>query len=154
MTTFHRLARASLIRTLGVSAAVLAIASASAIAVAATGTTLATGKATINGKARTVVVGSGGRTLYTLSGERTHHLKCTSKSCLKAWPPDKVAAQVKLTKADGVKGKIGRLYRRGGRYYQVTLNGQPLYYFVGDHKKGVANGDGLRSAGGTWHVVS
>lgn len=146
--------RASLIGTLGAMALIVGIVSTSAIAVAATGTTLAAGKATVQGKTRTVVVDSHGRTLYTLSGENVRHLKCTSKSCLKAWPPYKVPAGIKLSEAKGVNGKIGTVRRGGGKFSQVTLNGRPLYLFMGDHKKGVANGEGLVSAGGTWHVVS
>lgn len=29
----------------------------------------------------------------------------------------------------------------------------PLYLYSGDTKKGEANGDGISSYGGTWHVV-
>lgn len=137
---------------LGASAAILAIASTGAIAVAATTTTLATGKATVKGKTSMVVVDPRGRTLYTLSGETARHLKCTSKSCLKAWPPYKVSADEQLTEGEGVHGKVGRVHRGG--FYQVTLNGRPLYFFVGDHRAGVANGQALVSAGGTWRVVS
>jgi predicted lipoprotein with Yx(FWY)xxD motif len=132
--------------------AILAMASMTAVAVAAGSTTLATGKASVKGKTKTVVVDSSGVTLYTLSGESAGHLKCVSSACLKAWPPDKVSATAKVTKAKGISGAASKLHR--GTFYQVTLNGRPLYRFVGDAgKKGSAKGEGITAFGGTWHVV-
>ena len=40
---------------------------------------------------------------------------------------------------------------------QVTLNGQPVYYFTPDlmsHDKHQATGDELKTFGSIWHVVS
>jgi predicted lipoprotein with Yx(FWY)xxD motif len=131
--------------------AIVAVLSFAGIAVAASAT-LATGKATVKGKSETVVVDSRGATLYTLSGETAHHLKCTSSMCLKFWPPYKVSANAKLTKAKGVNGTLSKLHRKG--FYQVTLNGHPLYRFLEDAgKKGSATGEGIVAFGGTWHVV-
>jgi predicted lipoprotein with Yx(FWY)xxD motif len=147
--------RTSRVRTLRVLAAALAVMCMSAVVVAAVSTTLATGKATVKGKTRTVVVDSHGLTLYTLSGESVTHLKCVSSTCFMAWPPYKISAAAKLTKTAGIGGKIGRLHRVSGKFYQVTLNGHPLYTFVGDAgKKGSAKGEGITAFGGTWHVVS
>jgi hypothetical protein len=36
---------------------------------------------------------------------------------------------------------------------QVAFNGLPLYRFSGDASAGAANGDGINSFGGIWHVV-
>jgi len=36
---------------------------------------------------------------------------------------------------------------------QVTDNGAPLHRFAGDPAPGEANGDGINSFGGVWHVV-
>ncbi len=147
--------RASGAGTLGALAAALAITAMSAVAIAATSTTLSTGKATVKEKAKTVVVDTQGLTLYTLSGESIKHLKCVTTACFKAWPPDKVSATAKPTKPAGVSGTIGRLHRIKGKFYQVTLNGHPLYTFIGDGgKKGLAEGEGITAFGGTWHVVS
>jgi len=104
---------------------------------------------------KTIVVGSGGRTLYELSPETTRHLLCTqAKGCFSVWPPLKVSsAKTKLTAGAGIKGKL-RILRRG-RIFQVTLGGHPLYYFSGDRSKpGAASGQGLHSFGGRWHVVT
>ena len=103
----------------------------------------------------TIVVDSGGRTVYELSPETTHHLLCKkTNGCFGVWPPLKVAsAKTKLTAAHGVKGKLGILHRNG--FFQVTLGGHPLYTFAGDASKpGMANGQGVHSFGGTWHVVA
>lgn len=137
--------------------AILAVAAMSAAAVAAS-TTLATGKASVKGKTKTVVVSSGGATLYTLSGEsvgKVTRLKCVNSTCFKFWPPYKTTRTAKLTKPAGVKGTIGRLHRIKGKFYQVTLNGRPLYTFAPDKgKRGSAKGEGVVAFGGTWHVVS
>ena len=134
--------------------AVVAVASMTGIAVAAS-TTVGTGKVKVNGKSRTVVVDSGGVTLYTLSGERVGNLKCVTSTCFKFWPPYKVSATAKLTKAKGVRGTLSKLHRIKGRFYQVMLNGHPLYRFAPDMgRKGSAKGEGIKAFGGTWHVIA
>ena len=100
-----------------------------------------------------VAVDAKGRTLYTLSGESSYHLKCTSKACLAIWRPLTVASRKsKPTAASAVKGRLGVLKRSGGRF-QVTLGGKPLYRFSGDSAPGQTNGDGIQSFGGTWHTI-
>jgi predicted lipoprotein with Yx(FWY)xxD motif len=100
----------------------------------------------------TILVDTNGLTLYELKPETTHHLLCTSQACFGFWPPYKVSKNAKLTKASGVSGKLGKLHRNG--FYQVTLDGRPLYHFSLDHKKkGQATGQGIQTFGGTWHVV-
>ena len=139
-------------KLIALGAVLVAVASIAGIAVAAS-TTLGTGKVTIKGTSKTVVVDSGGATLYTLSGETARHLKCTSSACLGAWPPYTVSASAKLTKSTGVSGTLSKLHRAG--FYQVMLSGHPLYRFAPDKgKKGSAMGDGVTAFGGTWHVVA
>ncbi len=118
------------------------------LAVASSPTLKSANNATL---AQPIVVSSKGRTVYELKGETTHHLLCKSKSCFAAWPPLKVAKNAKVTKGPAVKGKIGVIHRSG--FYQVTLGGVPLYYFAGDHHNGDVSGNGIKSFGGTWHVV-
>jgi predicted lipoprotein with Yx(FWY)xxD motif len=101
-----------------------------------------------------VLVNSEGRTLYALSPETTSHLLCKSGECLKFWPPVTVASRkTKLKAGPGVRGRLG-LLRRSNGMLQVTFQGLPLYRYAGDHAKGEANGQGIESFGGTWHVVS
>lgn len=101
-----------------------------------------------------IVVDAHGRTLYALSPETAHRLLCKSGECLKFWPPLTVrSGKTKLVAGSGVHGHLGIL-RRGNGMLQVTLGGLPLYHFSGDSAKGAANGENVKSFGGTWHVIS
>jgi predicted lipoprotein with Yx(FWY)xxD motif len=114
---------------------------------------LATAKNSTIGE--TIVVDSHGLTVYELNPETIHHLLCTkAKGCFAFWPPVTVpSASTKLTAASQVNGKLGILHRNG--FFQLTLGGRPLYDFSGDDSKtGNANGQGLHSFGGRWHVVA
>jgi predicted lipoprotein with Yx(FWY)xxD motif len=111
--------------------------------------TVGVGTASVKGHMESVAVNSRGVTVYELAPESAHHLVCTSGACLSVWPP--VKASGKLTKAAGVKGKLGTVKRNG--FKQVTLNGHPLYTFVEDGgRRGKANGEGINNFGGVWHV--
>lgn len=136
---------------LAVSVAALAVAGA---AIAASGPTLQIGRAKVKGQTRNVVITQAGLTLYTLSGERVGNLKCLNNSCFMFWPPYKVPATGTLTKARGINGTLSRLKRVRGGFYQLMLNGHPVYRYNGDNRKGEANGEGIRSFGGTWSVVT
>jgi hypothetical protein len=60
-----------------------------------------------------------------------------------------------LSKAPAIKGKLGT-FKRKGIGLQVTLNGQPLYYFTPDltgGNKRQATGDELKTFGSIWHIV-
>ena len=59
-----------------------------------------------------------------------------------------------LTKARGISGTLSRLKRVRGGFTQLMLNGHPVYRYNGDSSKGQGNGEGIRSFGGTWHVVT
>jgi predicted lipoprotein with Yx(FWY)xxD motif len=99
-----------------------------------------------------IVVNSRGRAAYVLTGDSKHHAECTKAGgCFKFWPPVKVSSAKKLSKVRGVKGKLGVWHRDG--FFQVTLGGHPLYTFAGDTQKHAATGEGIRSFGGTWHVI-
>jgi predicted lipoprotein with Yx(FWY)xxD motif len=101
-----------------------------------------------------IVVDAHGDTLYALSSENAHDLLCTSKECVKAWPPLTVSShKAKLKAGAGVKGKLGLVRRKRG-VFQVTLRGMPLYRFAGDHAPGQANGQGIRAFGGTWSAAT
>ena len=101
-----------------------------------------------------IVVDAHGRTLYALSPETSHRLLCKSGECLSAWPPLTVPSRrTKLKAGPGVHGQLGILRRSNGML-QVTLRGLPLYRFSGDSAKGAANGEGIKSFGGTWHVLA
>jgi predicted lipoprotein with Yx(FWY)xxD motif len=98
---------------------------------------------------RTIVVDAHSRTVYALNPETAHHLLCASRECLAAWHPVSVRSQAVTLK--GVVGHLTFLHR--SRKLQLMLRGMPLYTFAGDSAKGQANGEGIKSFGGTWHAV-
>ncbi|MGH2891757.1 MAG: COG4315 family predicted lipoprotein [Solirubrobacteraceae bacterium] len=103
-------------------------------------------------KTESIVTNSKGRAVYTLSRDTTKHPKCTkANGCFSFWPPVTVSSARSLSKAAGVKGKVGTFKRNG--ITQVTLGGHPLYTFANDHKKANATGEGVNGFGGIWHVV-
>jgi predicted lipoprotein with Yx(FWY)xxD motif len=128
-----------------------ALAALSGIAIAKSGASPV--KTTHNAKlGESILVAANGMTLYELAPETKSHLLCTSAQCLQFWPALKThSAKTKLHAGPGVKGKLRVLHRHG--FSQVMLNGRPLYFFAGDKAKGDANGRGLKTFGGTWHVV-
>jgi predicted lipoprotein with Yx(FWY)xxD motif len=93
-----------------------------------------------------VLVDSKGRTLYTFTNGG-QPVPC-SGACATAWPPLVVKSGSVPTSGRGVTA-LGTT--DGGR--QVTQGGLPLYRYAGDAKAGQANGDGIDSFGGVWHVV-
>jgi predicted lipoprotein with Yx(FWY)xxD motif len=94
----------------------------------------------------TILVDSKGRTVYTLTNAG-QAVPCSAE-CLGVWPAVLVKAGSKPKGGRGVT-KLGVM--SGGN--QVTQNGLPLYRFAGDSKAGQANGEGISSFGGVWHVV-
>src|SRR5207248_1527 len=106
-----------------------------------------------------VAGGPAGYAVYTFQGETTHHIICkkttsTKTNCWGFWPPLSVKSANGLSKQSGIKGKLGTFHNHG--VLQVTLNGQPLYYFSPDlqaKNKGKAQGDELKTFGSIWHIV-
>jgi predicted lipoprotein with Yx(FWY)xxD motif len=135
-----------------VTVAVVAVFAAMALAMgSATPTVGSASNAKFSGK---IVVDAHGRTLYALSPETAHRLLCKSNECLKVWPPLTVRSdKTKLVAGSGVHGHLGILRRSDG-IFQVTLGGLPLYHFSGDSAKGAANGENIKSFGGTWHAIA
>jgi predicted lipoprotein with Yx(FWY)xxD motif len=95
-----------------------------------------------------VLASSRGLTLYYYSADKRHSGKsaCTG-TCATAWPP--LAAPVKAPAGVRLPGKLGVITRPGG-LRQVTLNGYPVYFYVGDKTAGQVMGNGV---GGAWHVI-
>jgi predicted lipoprotein with Yx(FWY)xxD motif len=137
----------------GIAAVTLALAaSVAAIAIAAGGA-FTVSSASNSTLGEQIVVDAQGRTLYVLSGETSHRLVCKSSACLRAWPPLTVrSSKTKLKAGPGVHGRLAILRRSNG-VLQVTLGGLPLYRYAGDVATGEANGEGIQSFGGMWHVL-
>ena len=122
------------------------------IKIRATAATAAAGRAAAlkvsHTRAGPVLASSRGRTLYYYSADKRHSGKsaCTG-TCATAWPP--LAAPVKAPAGVRLPGKLGVITRPGG-VKQVTLNGYPLYFYIGDKTAGQVTGNGI---GGAWHVI-
>jgi predicted lipoprotein with Yx(FWY)xxD motif len=111
-------------------------------------------------KREAVAVGPSGFAVYTFQGETTHHLIChrtnsSATNCFAFWPPVSPASAKSISKQPAIKGHLGTFRHQGT--LQLTLNGQPLYYFTPDlesHNKAQATGDELKTFGSIWHVVT
>jgi predicted lipoprotein with Yx(FWY)xxD motif len=106
-------------------------------------------KAADTGTLGTILVDSGGRTVYTLTKDGAS-VPCTG-DCLASWPAVLLPAGVE--KAAGGPGVTGLTVVRVTDGKQVAHDGLPVYTFSGDRLAGDTNGDGLASFGGVWHVV-
>jgi predicted lipoprotein with Yx(FWY)xxD motif len=89
----------------------------------------------------TVLVDSGGFTLYHLQGETTSTLQCTG-SCLSTWPPLLDNSGATPTRGAGVTGTLSTFSPPSGGT-QVAYNGMPLHTFTGDSAPGQASGQGV-----------
>ena len=94
-----------------------------------------------------ILTDSLGMTLYTYAKDTANTSNCTGQ-CLANWPALPAAATSSLP--SGVPGTLGTITRSDGTS-QVTYNGHPLYYFIGDKLPGDTKGNGLAS--GAWKVV-
>ncbi len=92
-----------------------------------------------------------GRALYAFTRDpRGGRSQCYG-GCASAWPV--YFAKAGLTAGSGVKQSlIGTTRRRDGRR-QITYNGRPLYYYMGDKSPGQVLCQNVAEFGGTWLVV-
>ena len=109
-------------------------------------------KARNAGSVGKVLAAPNGRTLYRLSPETKRHLLCASSTCLGIWKPLTVKSKSTTVKLpSGVAGSVS--YVKRGSRFQVALANHPLYTFVLDTAPGQANGQRIKSFGGTWLVT-
>jgi predicted lipoprotein with Yx(FWY)xxD motif len=107
-----------------------------------------------------VAVGPTGYPVYTFQGETTRHIICqktasAKTNCWAFWPPVSVGSSNGISKQSGIGGKLGTFSNHG--VLQLTLNGQPLYYFTPDltsKKTTHATGDEIKTFGSIWHIVA
>jgi predicted lipoprotein with Yx(FWY)xxD motif len=98
-----------------------------------------------------VLVDPHGRTLYAFAADTKGHSACDG-SCATYWPPTP-AGSLPGTQPDGVTATLGQIARPDGTM-QLTVDGFPMYTYVGDSRPGQAKGQGLDESGGLWWVVS
>jgi predicted lipoprotein with Yx(FWY)xxD motif len=92
-----------------------------------------------------------GRALYAFTRDRRGGPSRCYGACARAWPV--YFAGSRLVAGKNVKRSlIGTVRRRDGRR-QITYNGRPLYYYVGDTRAGQVTCQNVVEYGGTWLVV-
>ena len=98
-----------------------------------------------------IIVNGKGYTLYASSADTAKKSACAS-SCATIWSALAVSGVPKL--APGLnKSLAGDVVRADGSH-QLTYGGHPLYTYLADTGPHLVNGQGLKSFGGTWYVVS
>jgi predicted lipoprotein with Yx(FWY)xxD motif len=96
------------------------------------------------------LVDANGRTLYLFEGDRPN-VSTLSAAGQAIWPPFTATTTPRALNG-ALAGRIGTVTQAGGAA-QVTYNGHPLYYYVGDHSPGQASGQGLNQFGALWYVL-
>jgi predicted lipoprotein with Yx(FWY)xxD motif len=99
-----------------------------------------------------VLVDSQGRTVYLLTADKPGQSTCSAQ-CLAFWPPVSAPAGSKVPPVNGVSAPLAATKATNGAS-MVTAGGWPLYTFAKDKAPGDVNGQGKKSFGGTWYVVS
>lgn len=96
-----------------------------------------------------VVVDGRGMTAYYFDADVKGSGKSTcTGACAAAWPA--IEAATAKPKVSGITGTVGTIKGvDGGR--QITIDGRPVYTFVGDKKPGDVTGQGDK---GVWYVVN
>jgi predicted lipoprotein with Yx(FWY)xxD motif len=117
-------------------------------AAGASGSTVIT---TASSSAGSILTDGSGRAVYLWVADSNGKSAC-SGACAGAWPP--VMASGTVTASGSAKsGDLSSITRSDGSK-QVTYNGHPLYYFVGDAGAGTASGQGSDQFGAKWWLVS
>ena len=92
-----------------------------------------------------------GRALYAFTRDRRGGSSRCYGACARAWPV--YFASGRLVAGKGVKRSLlGTIRRRDGRR-QITYNGRPLYFYVGDTSPGQVSCQNVAEFGGTWLVM-
>lgn len=96
-----------------------------------------------------VVVDGEGLTVYMFDKDtQGADTSACAGPCVDSWPA--VTTENEAPSVEGVTGEVGTITAADGSK-QVTLNGWPLYYFVGDEAAGDVNGQGVN---GVWWVLT
>jgi predicted lipoprotein with Yx(FWY)xxD motif len=106
---------------------------------------------TKSNSAGTYLTDGSGRSVYLWDKDSMNKSYCTG-ACTSHWSP--VPAPGKVTVSGGAKASdLGSIIRSDGSK-QVTYDGHPLYYYIGDTGPGQTNGQGLDDFGAQWWLVT
>jgi predicted lipoprotein with Yx(FWY)xxD motif len=100
----------------------------------------------------TVLVDRYGFTIYLLTADNPTFSNCTSFVCNTVWPP--VLATGGGVAGPGVQQSLLGTIPLPDGTQQVTYAGHPLYTYIGDRKPAQTSGQGIKSFGGIWWVLS
>lgn len=92
---------------------------------------------------RQILTDVDGFAVYSFDPDKGNVSSCYD-SCEQAWPPVLVEPGALVGEA------LGTTTRKDGSL-QLSIDGKPLYFYVGDSAPGDIKGDGL---GGVWHLVN
>ena len=97
----------------------------------------------------TFLTGEDGKTLYFFAKDTAPGATVCSGGCADNWPAFKLEGAESIAAGTGVTGVLAS-FPLGDGTAQVTFDGRPLYYFVGDAAAGDVNGQGLNDV---WTVA-
>jgi predicted lipoprotein with Yx(FWY)xxD motif len=106
--------------------------------------------ASANSRYGRIVVDGSGRALYLFDIERDATPRCYD-ACAVSWPPLR-ATTASTSDPQLSQALIGVANRKDGSR-QVTYNGHPLYYYIGDRAPGEIKCQAVIEYGGGWYVV-
>jgi predicted lipoprotein with Yx(FWY)xxD motif len=119
---------------------------------AASGSVVTVATKHAKGKLGTILaVGPKQLTVYLFEADKGKASSCTG-ACATAWPPVTTTSAA-IAGGSAKAADIGTITRPDGTK-QVTYNGHPLYYFARDGDSGDAYGQGIKSFGADWYVLS
>jgi len=96
-----------------------------------------------------IVVDGAGITVYMFDDDTQGATSSScSGQCAANWPA--VTVESEAPEVEGVTGEVGTITGTDGAL-QLTLNGWPLYYFIGDVAAGDVNGQGVNEV---WWVLT
>lgn len=99
----------------------------------------------------TVLVTSSGRVLYLRTPDASGGSACTG-SCASVWSPLTVHGTPRA--GPGADASLLSTYARGSGGNGVLYNKHALYTYTVDTGPGMVAGQGIKSHGGTWYLVS
>jgi predicted lipoprotein with Yx(FWY)xxD motif len=114
------------------------------------GSTQAGGLATVTTSLGTILTDKAGMTLYGFAADSKGQSNCDAQ-CAMYWPPVPAGSALPGDPS-GATAKVGSITRADGTK-QLTIDGWPMYTYVGDGGKGDTTGQGIDTSGGLWWVV-
>lgn len=106
---------------------------------------------TKSGSAGTFLTDGSGRAVYLWAKDSMNKSEC-SGACASHWSPVPANGQVTAS-GSATASDLGSITRSDGSK-QVTYDGHPLYYYIGDSGPGQTNGQGSDDFGAKWWLIT